>query len=314
MGYYNKQTGKYVDDRGVSYDSYNDALAASNTRRGRATVEQQLNFVKSQIERNRAAMASEQGAKSWFGWIPGSGAASDRMLADLSKQANRLGAEQRVLTSTLNQYRQRMGEEPLPGGVAITETPEPPKPPVQPQPAPVETGTTALVTGPRAARESALTAMRQQYMPGASFWGTDEGKAIMQAATENQYTGDAAGLANYYGNQQKAGQGGIEEIISSMGYEGDMAKWARANQGLALREYNKKMANQPAPFATADNQVITTAEDGTPRVGEGMYGLDSPPSEPGDVREANNRQTAELQGQQMYDRTMALLQAAQRGY
>lgn len=167
------------------------------------------------------------------------------------------------------------------------------------------------------ARESALTAMRQQYMPGASVWGTDEGKAIMQAATENQYTGDAGGLANYYANQQKAGQGGIEEIISSMGYEGDMAKWARANQALALREYNKKMANEPAPFATADNQVITTAEDGTKRIGEGLYGapeLDGPPSTPGEVREANNSQTAELQGKQMYDRTMALLQAAQRGY
>ena len=168
------------------------------------------------------------------------------------------------------------------------------------------------------ARESALTAMRQQYMPGASVWGTDEGKAIMQAAIENQYTGDAGGLANYYANQQKAGQGGIEEIISSMGYEGDMAKWARANQGLALREYNKKMANQPAPFATADNQVITTAEDGTQRIGEGMYGyvpeLDGPSSVPGEIREANNNsQTAELQGKQMYDRALALLQAAQRG-
>jgi hypothetical protein len=159
--------------------------------------------------------------------------------------------------------------------------------------------------------------MRQQYMPGASIWGTDDGKAIMQAATNNQYTGDAAGLADYYGNQQKAGQGGIEEIISSMGYEGDMAKWARANQGLALREYNKKMASEPAPYATADNQVITTAEDGTQRIGEGMYGyvpeLDGPPSAPGEVREANNNQTAELQGKRMYDRTLALLQAAQRG-
>jgi hypothetical protein len=174
-----------------------------------------------------------------------------------------------------------------------------------------------LLSDDASARESALTAMRQQYMPGASIWGTDDGKKIMQAATKNQYTDDAAGLADYYTNQQRAGQGGIEEIISSMGYEGDMAKWARANQGLALREYNKKMASEPAPYATADNQVITTAEDGTQRIGEGMYGyvpeLDGPPSAPGEVREANNNQTAELQGKRMYDRTLALLQAAQRG-
>lgn len=174
-----------------------------------------------------------------------------------------------------------------------------------------------LLSDDASARESALTAMRQQYMPGASIWGTDDGKAIMEAATKNQYTGDAAGLADYYTNQQRAGQGGIEEIISAMEYEGDKAKWARANQGLALREYNKKMAKEPAPYATADNQVITTAEDGTQRIGEGMYGyvpeLDGPPSAPGEVREANNNQTAELQGKRMYDRTLALLQAAQRG-
>ena len=174
-----------------------------------------------------------------------------------------------------------------------------------------------LLSDDASARESALTAMRQQYMPGASIWGTDDGKAIMEAATKNQYTGDAAGLADYYTNQQRAGQGGIEEIISAMEYEGDMAEWARANQGLALREYNKKMAKEPAPYATADNQVITTAEDGTQRIGEGMYGyvpeLDGPPSAPGEVREANNNQTAELQGKRMYDRALALLQAAQRG-
>jgi len=174
-----------------------------------------------------------------------------------------------------------------------------------------------LLSDDASARESALTAMRQQYMPGASIWGTDDGKEIMKAATKNQYTGDAAGLADYYTNQQRAGQGGIEEIISAMEYEGDKAKWARANQGLALREYNKKMAKEPAPYATADNQVITTAEDGTQRIGEGMYGyvpeLDGPPSAPGEVREANNNQTAELQGKRMYDRALALLQAAQRG-
>lgn len=190
--------------------------------------------------------------------------------------------------------------------------------PVDPSTWPTGVTPSQVVSDDADTRKSALTAMRQQYMPGASVWGTDEGKAIMQAATENKYTGDAAGLANYYANQQKAGQGGIEEIISSMGYEGDMAKWARANQGLALREYNKKMASQPAPFATADNQVITTAEDGTQRIGEGMYGyvpeLDGPSSVPGEIREANNNsQTAELQGKQMYDRVMALLQAAQRG-
>lgn len=177
------------------------------------------------------------------------------------------------------------------------------------------------------ARDSEYERMKQQYGPGADIYNTDIGQAMVQAAAQTQYEGDAAGLPGFYANQKQVGNASMSEVMSGLGIEegSDMAAWAKAHPALALREYNKKMSKQPAPSMSADNQVITTAEDGSKRIGEGMYGyepeLDGPVAEPGAVREANTSQTAAaqpteaqsgLRGKQMYDRVLALMAAAQQ--
>ena len=92
-------------------------------------------------------------------------------------------------------------------------------------------------------RNSALTSMQQQYAPGADIWSTDEGKAILEAAKTNTYGGEASGLAEFNTQQRQAGIGANDEIIEALGYEGNMAEWAKANPALAMREYNKKFGN-----------------------------------------------------------------------
>ena len=144
------------------------------------------------------------------------------------------------------------------------------------------------------ARESALTAMRQQYAPGSQFFETDAGKAMIEGARTNQYTGDAAGLAEYNLNQRKVGIGAIDEIIEAMGYEGPMADWARANEGLALREYNKKFGG-PAEYAgtgPSDEEIRAAMAAGqfSPSAGS-----PNPLGETGMARESNTAQMAEAQ-------------------
>ena len=142
------------------------------------------------------------------------------------------------------------------------------------------------------ARDSAYQAMKQQYAPQADIWGTDEGKAILAAAQSNQYGGEAAGLADYYSNQQKAGIGAMPEIIDAMGYTGDMAKWAEANPALAMREYNKKFANSYEGTGP-DNAAIQQAMD------QGKYfpseGSPNPLGETGVATDMNMAQFAETQ-------------------
>ena len=100
-----------------------------------------------------------------------------------------------------------------------------------------------IVSDDASARDSALTSMRAQYAPGADIWSTDEGKEILRAAKTNSYGGDAAGLAQFNTQQRQAGIGANPEIIEALGYEGNMAEWAKANPALAMREYNKKFGN-----------------------------------------------------------------------
>lgn len=105
-------------------------------------------------------------------------------------------------------------------------------------------------------RDSALTSMQQQYAPGADIWSTDEGKAILEAAKTNSYGGDAAGLAQFNTQQRQAGIGANDEIIEALGYEGDMAEWAKANPSLAMREYNKKFGNSYGGFGSGDANTV----------------------------------------------------------
>ena len=115
-------------------------------------------------------------------------------------------------------------------------------------------------------RDSALTSMRQQYAPGADIWSTDEGKRILEAAKTNSYGGEASGLAEFNTQQRQAGIGANDEIIEALGYEGNMAEWAKANPALAMREYNKKFGNSYEGEGSGDaNSVLangmTAGED-----------------------------------------------------
>lgn len=145
------------------------------------------------------------------------------------------------------------------------------------------------------ARESALTAMRQQYAPGSQFFETEAGQAMIQQAKNNQYTGDAAGLAEFNMNQRKVGIGAIDEIIDAMGYAGTpMEEWARANEGLALREYNKKFGG-PAEYAgtgPSDEEIKAAMEAGQFFPSEGSP---NPLGKTGENRETNTAQTEALQ-------------------
>ena len=105
-------------------------------------------------------------------------------------------------------------------------------------------------------RNSALTSMQQQYAPGADIWSTDEGKAILEAAKTNTYSGDAAGLAQFNTQQRQAGIGANDEIIDALGYTGDMAKWAEQHPSLAMREYNKKFGNSYGGFGSGDANTV----------------------------------------------------------
>ena len=151
-----------------------------------------------------------------------------------------------------------------------------------------------ILSDDASARESALTAMRQQYAPGADLWATDAGKEMIQAAKSNQYEGDAAGLPEFYANQRKVGTGAMPEIIDAMGYTGAMAEWAKANPALAMREYNKKFGG-PAEYAgtgPSDEEIKAAMDAGNFFPSEGSP---NPRGKTGEARESNTAQTESIQ-------------------
>ena len=120
------------------------------------------------------------------------------------------------------------------------------------------------------ARESEQRRMMQQYA-SKEYWDTEQGKAMKDLAMQDRYEGKD--LAKFYQAQQATGIGSIDEIVSAMGYTGDMEKWARANQGLALREYLKKspkgFSNDPAMGTLPqgyENAVATYEAHGAPQI------------------------------------------------
>jgi hypothetical protein len=106
--------------------------------------------------------------------------------------------------------------------------------------------------------------MMQQYA-SEEYWDTEAGKAKLALGNQERYEGDD--LAGFYEAQQAVGTGGIDEIIDAMGYTGDMAKWAKANPALALREYQKNSEALPdggyAGYGTAEPQVDERLKDVT---------------------------------------------------
>lgn len=212
-------------------------------------------------------------------------------------------AEQRLRDMTIVERNSRgrvtSREEPLPYGslpASAANTPGfvvgmPVDPSTFPAGQPPATGLSDDVS----ARESALTAMRQQYAPGSQFFETEAGKAMIQQAKNNQYEGDAAGLAEFNTNQRKVGIGAIDEIINAMGYAGTpMEEWARANENLALREYNKKFGG-PAEYAgtgPSDEEIKAAMEAGQFYPAEGSP---NPLGRTGIARESNTEQTRQAQ-------------------
>lgn len=228
--------------------------------------------------------------------------AQERMTKMLAERDAQRELEQRLRDMTIVERNSRGRvtgvERPLPYGglpASAAETPGfvvgmPVDPATFPTGQPPATGLSDDVS----ARESALTAMRQQYAPGSQFFDTDAGKAMIEGARNNQYTGDAAGLAEFNLNQRKVGIGAIDEIIEAMGYEGPMADWARANEGLALREYNKKFGG-PAEYAgtgPSDEEIKAAMEAGqfSPSAGS-----PNPLGETGMARKSNTAETAAAQ-------------------
>ena len=153
-----------------------------------------------------------------------------------------------------------------------------------------------ILSDDASARESALTAMRQQYAPGSQFFETDAGQAMIQQAKNNRYEGDAAGLAEFNMNQRKVGIGAIDEIIDAMGYAGTpMEEWARANENLALREYNKRFGNSYAGTGPSDEEIKVAMESGQYFPSEGSP---NPLGKTGEARESNMAQVAAVQQNQ----------------
>lgn len=142
------------------------------------------------------------------------------------------------------------------------------------------------------ARASEMERMRQQYGGGASFWNTDEGKDLLLDTMSNQYTGDKAGLPEFYVNQQKAGIGQIDQIIEAMGYEGPMAEWAKANPALALREYNKRQPNAYAGTGPSNEEIKAAMDAGNFFASQGSP---NPLGKTGEARESNTAQTEAIQ-------------------
>lgn len=303
MGYL-RPDGKYVGDDGKVYANYNDALAQHNSLKGRRATEAALARNARELEKTRSTQGVHQFFDNMFG---GLGLDYDRGHATLAKQEAMLEAERRVLQNTLTDYQfsqgERSGLSPKeqraliegPDGAAariarinaeLEELKSRPQqnPPVAP-----------IVSDDADARESALTAMRQQYAPGASAWDTDAGRALIQQAKNNRYKGDAAGLADFNTSQRKVGIGAIDEIVDAMGYAGTpMEQWARANENLALREYNKKFGG-PAEYAgtgPSDEEIKAAMDAGNFFPSEGSP---NPLGETGAARKSNTAKTESIQ-------------------
>ena len=69
----------------------------------------------------------------------------------------------------------------------------------------------------------------------------------------------AASLKDYYAAQQAVGAKNIGDIISSMGYTGPMAEWAKANPMLAQREFAKYRASSGRTSEDVTDQAMKEA-------------------------------------------------------
>lgn len=124
-------------------------------------------------------------------------------------------------------------------------------PPAPALPAPVQTGPAVPGTqaGNAAAVQQAPSAIEtqfQRYYQGGQmnpFFGgapsaqAPKSAAAMEEAAMLQRAPTTMPLADYYRAQSATGRANMDQIVSAMGYTGDMEKWARANPMLAQRAY-----------------------------------------------------------------------------
>lgn len=76
-----------------------------------------------------------------------------------------------------------------------------------------------------------------QYFGGAPSAQAPKSAEAMQEAAMLQKAPTTMPLADYYRAQSATGRANMDQIVSAMGYTGDMEKWARANPMLAQRAY-----------------------------------------------------------------------------
>lgn len=92
-----------------------------------------------------------------------------------------------------------------------------------------------------------------RYFGGPASAQAPKDAAAMQETAMLQQAPTTMPLADYYRSQSATGRANMDNIIGLMGYEGDMAKWARANPMLAQRAYAQQfqggVPTQGAPGA-----------------------------------------------------------------
>jgi hypothetical protein len=130
--------------------------------------------------------------------------------------------------------------------------------------------------------------MMQQYA-SKEYWDTEQGKAMMALGQQQTAPKDAK-LADYYTAQRAVGIGSMGEILEGLAsvddrYKegGDLRKWAEANQGLALREYNKRFPGgtpgQGTGELTAPNIDAANPTAGEKALMDAKYALYGDPAE-----------------------------------
>lgn len=224
---------------------------------------------------NRATTALNE---SGIGLTPAAKAAYDRSKRPASFQEAAIGTPF-VLNGVLG-FKNPSGKFEARGDIDAGPQGARPDPDVKPKanpPAPGLGAPDAYGDPAARAREAEQRRMMQQYA-SKEYWDTEQGQAMLSLGRQMTAPKDAK-LADYYGAQRAAGVGAMSEILEGLAsvddrYKegGDLRKWAEANQGLALREYNKRfpggfsndeaLGSLPAGY---ENTVSTYEAHGAPQ-------------------------------------------------
>ena len=169
-----------------------------------------------------------------------------------------------------------------------TEEAAPPAPTLPPPPGINETLTTSRAPAPvqRGPQVPGTTAGNAAAVEPTTYGMTPEGQfqRYMQGSEMNRYFGGPASaqapkdatamqeaamlqqapttmpLADYYRSQSATGRANMDNIVSSMGYTGNMEQWARANPMLAQRAYAQQFqGGGPATLGNPDAVPVPDA-------------------------------------------------------